>query len=237
MNENKRPDRVEVAEMFDRIAPEYDKLNRILSVGTDVRWRRKAIKAGNVTNEEEWLDLAAGSGDVAKAGLEHAPESKWTAADPSIELLKILAKRKELAGVAPILSAAEALPFYDNSFDGVTVSFGLRNFEDRMKGLSEIFRVLNSEGRLVIIEFLARKKGSWGGGPFVRLYLEKILPWLGGIISGDNKAYKYLAHSSQTFWTVDELKNNLQNVGFNDVISKVWMGGAVTMTVAYKGSR
>jgi demethylmenaquinone methyltransferase / 2-methoxy-6-polyprenyl-1,4-benzoquinol methylase len=237
VSEKRRPGRVEVAEMFDRIAPEYDKLNRILSVGTDDRWRRKAIKAGNVSNGEAWLDLAAGSGDVAKAGLEYASESNWIAADPSIELLKILAKRKELKSVTPVLSAAEALPFDDEVFNGVTVSFGLRNFEDRMLGLSEIYRVLNLDGRVVIIEFLARKKGSWGGGPFVRLYLEKILPWLGGLISGDNTAYKYLAHSSQTFWTVEELKTNLQKVGFKEVISKVWMGGAVTMTVAYKSTR
>lgn len=228
--------RHEVAAMFDDIAPTYDRLNRILSVGTDRIWRNRAIRHGGVATGQHWLDLAAGSGDVVQTGLRLVPDSIWTAGDPSMELLRILKKRPQLASVEAFLCGAEQLPFADGSFDGVTVAFGLRNFERPMEGLTEIHRVLKPGGRAVILEFLAQESGGWGG-PFVRFYLEKVLPMIGGVVSGHKHAYSYLAQSSKSFWSPAQLRTNLEEIGYGPVRMEGYMGGTVTLTIAQASDR
>lgn len=228
--------RHEVAAMFDDIAPTYDRLNRILSVGTDRIWRNRAIRHGGVTAGQHWLDLAAGSGDVAQTGLRLVPGSQWTAGDPSMELLRILKNRPALTSVNAYLCGAEQLPFEDASFDGVTVAFGLRNFERPMEGLAEIHRVLKPGGKAVILEFLAQESGGWGG-PLVRFYLEKVLPLIGGLVSGHKHAYSYLAQSSKSFWSPTQLKNHLNDVGYGPIKMIGYMGGAVTLTIAQVDKR
>jgi len=221
--------------MFDRIAPSYDRLNRILSLGTDQLWRRRTIRLAGVQTGQQWLDLAAGSGDMAAMGEKLVPGSNWVAADPSIGLLRILNRRDELNDVPAVLAGAEFLPFPDGHFDGVTVAFGLRNFEHPEVGLAEIARVMKPGGTVAILEFLAQESGKWGGALPVRFYLDKVLPLIGGWVSGDRSAYRYLAQSSRTFWTPAQLTEKLVEIGFIDVKSYPWMGASVTLTIARSG--
>ena len=207
-----------IAEMFDRIAPTYDLLNRMLSLGFDERWRKTAMQAGKPAAGERWLDVAAGSGDVIFAGLRYASDSHWFALDPSKQLLRRLKQKTPEDTVIPrTLARAEALPYADESFDGVTVAFGVRNFADTKGGLSEIFRVLKPGGRLIVLEFHPSEGRRWGRHPLVRFYLEHLLPVFGKLVSGDSGAYRYLAESSRGFWTVQRMMRELRQIGFSRV--------------------
>ncbi|GBE30864.1 MAG TPA: ubiquinone/menaquinone biosynthesis methyltransferase [Bacteroidetes bacterium] len=224
-----------IAGMFNHIAPTYDLLNHLLSFGLDKRWRATALRAASPQPRDNWLDLAAGSGDMVFAGLKFAPASNWFAADPSIELLNGL-KRKLPPGytVPTILSRAEALPFPDHHFSGVTVAFGVRNFADTRRGLNEVARVLKPGGRLVILEFHPQAGGSWGGNPLVTLYLHHILPLIGAAVSGQYKAYRYLSESSRNFWTIERMVSELNSVGFSTVQYQSLFAKSVILTRAIK---
>lgn len=221
--------------MFDRISGDYDRMNRILSFGTDVLWRRNAIRIADVKNGSVWLDMAAGSGDMTATGVRRVPESTWVSMDPSIELLKRLMKRTDIARKNAVLASAEEIPADDGTFDGATVAFGVRNFENKHGGLQELYRVLKPDGKLVILEFLSAEKGKWGAGPLVRFYLEKVLPKIGTWVSGDSDAYCYLARTSKNFWDAPTMTKALKECGFKTVEHRPWMGGAVTLTIAGKG--
>ncbi len=229
-----REKRRETVARFDRIAPSYDRLNRILSLGLDIAWRRAAVRAGGVSDGQLWLDVAAGSGDMIAAGLRRAPGSRWIALDPSAKLLALLERRGILAGVPRLLAAAEEIPLAGGSVDGVTVAFGLRNFADRRTGLRELRRVLRGGGVLVLLEFHPGGTGGWGAGRAAGFYLEHLLPRVGGWISGDREAYRYLSESAGGFWTADRLVDELRAAGFGVCKQRTFTGGAVTLTVAEK---
>ncbi len=218
--------------MFNRIAPAYDLMNRILSLGRDIAWRKAAVLEGGVGDGELWLDLAAGSGAMAASGLSYSPASRWVAIDPSRGLLARLKSRRRLRGLPVIEGVGEELPFGDETFDGITVAFGLRNFIGREKGLAEMRRVLRSDGRLVILEFLPLEKGKWGRGRLVRGYLNGMLRLAGGWLSGDRRAYGYLSRSARCFWTRDKLSRKLKEAGFDTVAHRGLMMEAVTLTIA-----
>jgi demethylmenaquinone methyltransferase / 2-methoxy-6-polyprenyl-1,4-benzoquinol methylase len=224
-----------IAGMFDNIAPTYDLLNRVLSMGLDSRWRALALQAGAPRAMETWLDVASGSGDMTFAGVKLAPASRWYAADPSVELLGRLQKKIPPGVSVPVaLARAEHLPYPDDSFDGATVAFGVRNFADTRLGLSELMRVLKPGGRLIILEFHPQSDGRWGGNPFVSFYLHNIIPWVGAALSGQYKAYKYLSESSRSFWSVTKMVDELKDLGFSAVQHQSLFVNSVMLTRAIR---
>jgi len=197
-----------IASMFARIAPRYDALNHILSFNTDRRWRRRAVQElGGAPRRV--LDLATGTGDLGLA-LRRAGK-RVVGADFCLDMLA-RARRK---GVSELVAAdALSLPFRDGSFDAVTIAFGVRNFADLPRGLAEIRRVLAAGGTLLILEF-SRPAGPAAAA--YRLYSDRFLPWIGGLLSGARDAYAYLNRSAREWPGSEELARILQGAGFDRV--------------------
>jgi demethylmenaquinone methyltransferase/2-methoxy-6-polyprenyl-1,4-benzoquinol methylase len=205
-----------IERMFDGIAPNYDRLNRVLSLGLDRGWRRAAIRALKRHAPRHVLDIACGSGDLALAALE-AGADRVTAADPSVRMLELAAAKAAKRGLAPgialLRAAAEDLPCADSSFDAVTVGFGLRNFTDIDKGLAEMRRVLKPGGVAVILEF--SRPGHFPVRTLHRLYLKRVIPLLGRLLAGDRAAYAYLGGSILGFPDGEGLMAILRRAGFS----------------------
>lgn len=174
---------------FDKIAHTYDRLNRVMTLGLDRRWRKRAVKGlhGNV------LDVACGTGDMIVSLAEQG--CTVTGVDISEEMLEVA--RLKLKGERLIVADAEHLPFEDNTFDAVTCAFGVRNFVHMKQGLNEMLRVLKPGGTMVILE-LATPDSSLLR-PFYNLYTRQIIPWLGSRIAGNREAYTYLPESIERF--------------------------------------
>ena len=219
MTEQKPTGSPAVRTMFSAIADRYDLLNRLFSFGTDVRWRRELVSEIPVGEGHPILDLAAGTADVALA-LEKQRESDQliVGADFTLPMLKIGATKVARSGAKRIQLAggdAYALPFIDNSFDAVTIAFGLRNLSYRVDGLKEMLRVLRPGGRLVILEFSPIDRPIIG--PLFNFYFHKIMPVIGGIISGDLGAYKYLPRSVDAFPNPLDLGREMLEAGFEEI--------------------
>lgn len=191
----------QVSDMFDVISPRYDMLNRLLSGGIDVKWRKKALRELKDLNPREILDAATGTGDVAimAAGLLNA--EKINGIDISDGMLKIGREKILELGLQNRISLlkgdSEAIPFADNSFDAVTVAFGVRNFQDLEKGLKEMRRVLRPGGKIVILEF--SKPSGFLTSRLYDVYMKSVTPLLGKLFSGNRKAYSYLDKSIRKF--------------------------------------
>jgi demethylmenaquinone methyltransferase/2-methoxy-6-polyprenyl-1,4-benzoquinol methylase len=192
--------KVQVADMFDNISPKYDLLNRVLSVGIDIYWRKCAIKKLKSAKPKLILDVATGTADFALEALELSPE-KVIGVDISEGMLRYgreKIKKKGLEGIIELhLGDSEGLKFDDNTFDAVIVSFGVRNFENLEKGLADMKRVLKPGGTLVVLEFSQPEHF-----PFKQIYnfyFKNILPLVGKLVSKDKSAYTYLPESVQQF--------------------------------------
>lgn len=226
----------QVEQMFDNISGNYDGLNRVISFGADVRWRKKVIKQVCKTNPKTVLDIATGTGDLAIQFAQKLPSANITGLDLSEGMLKVA--RKKIAGTAFekklkfIKGDSEALPFADNSFEAITVSFGIRNFEDLEKGLSEIKRILAPGGIFVILETSVPTKFPFKQG--YNLHSKYLLPWIGRIFSKDKSAYKYLSESAFTFPYGEHLNNILQEIGFIEVQHAPQTMGVATIYSASK---
>lgn len=207
----------DVRRMFSEIAPTYDLLNSLLSLGLDARWRREAARAAVEARPGRVLDVATGTGKLALAVKRSAPDARVTGVDFSEEMLAIASRAAEAAGVAVDLSVADgaALPFEDASFDAVTIAYGLRNFADPAAGLREFHRVLTPGGRVVVLEFPPPPRGALGAA--FRLYFERVLPFVGGLVSGRRGAYSYLPRSVSGFLTPEALAGLMRSAGFVDV--------------------
>lgn len=196
-NEGKKQ---QVATMFNNISSNYDLLNRVLSAGIDTIWRKKAIKKLKSEQPKVILDVATGTGDLAIESLSLSP-TKVVGVDISAGMLEVGKKKiaaKNLSSKVFLeLGDSENLHFDDNTFDAVTVAFGVRNFENLQKGLSEIRRVLKPGGTLVVLEF--SKPEVFPFKQIYNFYFKNILPFIGKIISSDNSAYTYLPESVQEF--------------------------------------
>jgi demethylmenaquinone methyltransferase/2-methoxy-6-polyprenyl-1,4-benzoquinol methylase len=199
--------------MFGRIALRYDLLNHVLSFNSDRRWRKRAAAAvegapGRV------LDLACGTGDLLAEISDGTRRA--VGADFCVDML-VVARRK-LEGRAMSLAAADALalPFPDSSFGAVTIAFGVRNFSDLARGLSEIRRVLRPGGSLCVLEF-SRPPGLWGA--ITRLHSRLVVPTLGGALSGDRDAYRYLNRSVRAWPDRSRFETTLREAGYRDVRS------------------
>jgi demethylmenaquinone methyltransferase/2-methoxy-6-polyprenyl-1,4-benzoquinol methylase len=205
-----------MAEMFDRVAPRYDRLNRILSGGRDVGWRRRAVALARLRAGELALDVGVGTGDLAFGVLDASdPSAHVIGVDVSPLMLEAALWRAEARGerrFAPLLATAEGLPFADGSFDRVMAGFAVRNFGDLALGLREMRRVLRAGGSAVILEL------STPPSPLVglayRFYFHRLSPLIAALLGGDAAAYRYLPRSVAAFPGADALAERMRDAGF-----------------------
>lgn len=225
-----------IRKLFDNIAPDYDKLNHILSLNIDKGWRRKAVRELIDTSIPlEILDVACGTGDFTIEIAQNAPAgSKVTGIDLSEGMMKIGREKIQAAGVDAVMvqGDCEELPYPDNTFHRISVGFGVRNFEHLQIGLDQMHRVLVPGGKLVILEL------SVPSNSFIRwcykLYFLKILPAIGGWISGDRGAYEYLPASVLKFPLPDKFIPMLHKAGFEKVTHRGLTFGICRMYIGIK---
>ena len=226
----------QVEQMFDTISGNYDSLNRIISLGADVSWRKKVVKMVSEKNPDSILDIATGTGDLAIKFATATKASRIVGLDLSEGMLSVAKKKvKEnsfLDKIDFIQGDSEALPFEDDSFDVITVSFGIRNFENLEKGLSEILRVLKSRGLFVILETSVPTKAPYKQGYY--FHTRWILPVIGKLFSKDKVAYSYLSESASIFPYGEKLNNILTKIGFIEVENKPQTFGVATIYSATK---
>ncbi len=218
-----------IAQMFSRISPWYDFLNHFLSLGVDIYWRKKLIKCIR-TEPTAVLDLATGTMDVAIGLKKRFPQCMVIGSDLSYKML--LQGKKKSSYINPICANGKYLPFKSESVDVVTIAFGVRNITPRFLLYQEVHRVLRHNGMFLILEFgSARKKILLG---LYNLYLEKLLPTLGRIISGDKEAYSYLSKTIKEFPLAEDLQKEIEKSGFSKVSFFPLTGGIVNIHMARK---
>ncbi|MEA4867486.1 Demethylmenaquinone methyltransferase [bioreactor metagenome] len=237
-------DKQNIAAMFNSIAGSYDLLNHLLSFGIDKSWRAFLIKRIKLLKPATALDIACGTGDITIAMMKQGIDvTGLDIADKMLE--KAVAKSKKayygLTGKGKgasssmpkyICAPADNIPLPDNSFDVVTIGFGIRNFDNRGESLLEIKRVLKPGGTLFILEFATPKNRVWRG--VFNTYFLKVLPYIGKVISGDNSAYSYLPSSVGTFPQYGEFMEELEHFGFKNPTYKQLTGGVAVMYSAQK---
>ena len=212
--------------MFDRIAPRYDLLNRLLSGGTDVRWRRRAVDLLDLRAPSRVLDLCTGTADLLVEALGRDPRHSGLGVDLSHGMLVRGAAKLRRAGLADraalVGGDGERLPVREGSFDGALVAFGIRNVGDPARAVREVVRVLRPGGRFVVLEF-SMPRGVLGAA--YRLYFRSVLPRLGGLVSGDGSAYAYLPASVERFPAPREFGALLEQAGLREVTWRLLTGG------------
>ncbi len=217
----------QVATMFNDIAGKYDFLNRFLSAGTDIGWRKKALKQLDEINPKNLLDVATGTADVAIMATKQLTLTKIIGIDISDGMLDVgrqkIAKANLQNTIELLNGDSEAINFEDNTFDAVTVAFGVRNFENLEMGLSEIKRVLKPNGKLVVLEF--SKPMLPGVKTMYNFYMKIITPTVGKLVSNNKEAYKYLDESIQKFPEGKNFITILNNLGYkNTYLKKLSLG-------------
>lgn len=221
--------------MFDTISGDYDGLNRVISFGIDIKWRKKVVEIVGRKNPDTILDIATGTGDLA-INLAQTKAKKIVGLDISSGMLEIGKQKIEKKGlnstIEMVLGDSENMPFEDNTFDAITVAFGVRNFETLEKGLAEIYRVLKPNGTFVILETSVPTKTPFKQG--YNFYTKNILPAIGKIFSKDRSAYKYLSESASVFPYGEALNNILRKIGFIDVKDLPQTFGVATIYTSSK---
>ena len=206
--------KTQVKQIFDNIAYRYDFLNHFLSFGIDYYWRKKALKLTELNNQSILLDIACGTGDFAiqakKMGVQ-----KIFGADFSHNMLKLFDKKSDWINGRTVQLVAEKIPFKVDSFTNITVAFGVRNFYDIQEGFNSFYRVLKAGGKATVLEF--RMPSNKIIKSIYKFYFKKILPFLGGLISGDKAAYTYLPESVEEFDEKIDLYQLLKNAGFKEI--------------------
>lgn len=218
-----------VQKMFTQIAGRYDLMNRLMTGGQDIRWRKMVIKLARMDNSSALLDLGTGTGDLAREAANQFPQAKVIASDFTHEMMRV-GKR-----ISPLnFSTADALklPFIDSSFDAVTSGFLMRNVIDLQKAIEEQFRVLKNGGRIVILDTTRPKKNILS--PFIWIHMHVIIPTLGTILTGQREAYNYLPDTTEGFVTAEELASRMVVAGFKNVNFKRLMFGTIAIHWAEK---
>lgn len=225
----------QVATMFDNISKEYDGLNRVISFGIDVKWRKKVVDLVDKQNPSNILDIATGTGDLA-INLAKTNAQQIVGLDISEGMLDVgrtkIDKLNLNNKIEMISGDSENLPFKDNMFDAITVAFGIRNFENLEKGLSEILRVLKPNGIFVILETSVPTKTPFKQG--YNIYTKGIMPLIGKVFSRDKSAYSYLSKSAVAFPYGEALNNILEKIGFINATALPQTFGVATIYLASK---
>ena len=230
-NDN-QPKTQQIREMFDRIAPTYDRLNHLLSLGIDRSWRRKTVRMLAATHPRRVIDVATGTGDLALAIARRIPGIRIEGVDLSAQMIEIARTKTSAAEtqgriphdvISYRVADVESLPFPDDSFDAATVAFGVRNFGDIRSGLTHMQRVLRPGGSIFILEFDTPHGKIFG--PLYRFYFHQVLPTVGGWFSKDRKAYHYLPQSVDEFPTPERFRTIMTEAGFRECRSRSLFGG------------
>ena len=226
--------KTQVEDMFDNIAPKYDLLNHVLSMKIDVLWRNTLVKWMNKDNPKLVLDVATGTGDLAIT-VQKGTGANVVGLDLSQQMLNVgidkISKINLSDKIEMMKGDAENLPFEDNKFDAVSVAFGVRNFENLEKGLTELRRVVKENASVYILEF-SKVEGFLA--PFYMFYFKNILPQIGKLVTKDNRAYTYLPDSVNAFPYIEKMKSILGNAGFKKVDYKKLSRGIVILYMATK---
>ena len=223
-----------IGQLFDNIAHTYDKFNHVLSLNIDKKWRRKAVRP--MAHAEEVLDVAIGTADLTIELLRQGKAKHITGIDLSAEMMKIGVQKVAASGLEDKVcfrqEDALQMSFPDNSFDALTCAYGVRNFSDLDKGLSEFYRVMRPGAEVMILEF------SYPNSPIVRLFYDffftHIMPVMGGAISKDKKAYVYFKNSVKQFIWGEKMVTRLEKAGFKDCTFKAMSCGISTVYYAKK---
>lgn len=225
----------QVTQMFDKISGNYDGLNRVISFGIDITWRKRVVAILKKKQPKIILDIATGTGDLA-INLVQTGAQKIIGLDLSPGMLEVGRKKvldKALAQTIDMIEGdSENLPFENNTFDAVTVAFGVRNFETLEKGLAEIHRVLKPKGTFVILETAVPSRTPFKQG--YAFYTKYMLPKIGRLFSKDDSAYAYLSESASVFPHGQEFNNILRKIGFIDVMNKPQTFGVASIYIATK---
>jgi demethylmenaquinone methyltransferase/2-methoxy-6-polyprenyl-1,4-benzoquinol methylase len=213
-----------VQSMFTKIAHRYDLMNRLMTGGQDIRWRKDVIRHARLMPNASLLDLGTGTGDLAREALTQEPKAKVTAADFTIEMMRVGNKNGNLQW-----SAADALnlPFKSEIFDAVVSGFLMRNVTDIQQALKEQYRVLKAGGRIVILDTTRPKKNILS--PFIWIHMHVIIPTVGGLLSGERDAYNYLPDTTEGFLTAEQLASRMTAAGFKNVEFKRFMFGTIAI--------
>jgi demethylmenaquinone methyltransferase / 2-methoxy-6-polyprenyl-1,4-benzoquinol methylase len=224
----------DVQNMFDRISRRYDLMNRLMTGGRDVAWRREAAMIAIGSGAERAIDVATGTGDLALE-LHRQGVPDVTGLDFSHDMLvSAEAKRADqnVPGVTFLQGDAMAMPFPDESFDALTIAWGLRNLPDYQQGIREMARVLRPEGRMVILEMTPLQNETLRKA--FNLYFHNVVPVIGGVISGDRDAYRYLPDSVGAFPPADELAGMMRAASLRNVRYKLVGGGTVALHIGIR---
>ena len=213
-----------VQHMFTRIAGRYDLMNRLMTGGQDVRWRRQVIRLARLRPGSRLLDLGTGTGDLAREALAQVPRARVIAADFTLEMMHVGQKRGPLD-----FSAADALrlPFPDASFDAVVSGFLMRNVIDLQKALEEQLRVLKRGGRIVVLDTTRPRKNMLS--PLIWLHMHVVIPLLGRILTGSSDAYRYLPETTEGFVTAENLASRMVVAGFKKIDYQRLMLGTIAI--------
>ena len=237
---NKKEKQEKIVNMFDDIASTYDLANRVLSMGIDKQWRRKGCeKAYEILGKKELsqiTDVACGTGDLLLFWEEYAKKksvvvNKYVGIDPSVGMLDVARKKVDFAEF--LEGKAQELPVEDNTTEIISISYGIRNVVDRVEALQEFYRALKPNGIVVILEFTKQEK-SGVVSKVVDFGMKKVLPKVGGLISKNYEAYKYLPDSIEEFLTTEMLAKELEEAGFKMKYTKSFSMGISTLLIAQK---
>ena len=213
-----------VQSMFTKIAHRYDLMNRLMTGGQDIRWRKEVVQLARLSPNASLLDLGTGTGDLAREALTQVPQARVTAADFTLEMMRVGKQNGDLN-----FSSADALnlPFKDKTFDAIVSGFLMRNVTDVQQALKEQHRTLKPGGRIVVLDTTRPKQNLLT--PFIKFHMHVIIPTVGELLSGMRDAYEYLPDTTEGFLTAEELSVRMVSVGFRKVNFKRLMFGTIAI--------